>query len=54
MSQKPRFVQVTFFVALWMALGCAFHLSTYAYQLVGIPLFVGFQLLVRKQPLITC
>jgi hypothetical protein len=48
MSQKHRFAQVTFLVALWIALGCAFHLSTHAYQLVGIPLFVGFQLLVRN------
>ena len=54
MSQKHRCAQVTFLVALWMALGYAFRLSTHAYQLVGIPLFVGFQLLVRKQPLITC
>jgi hypothetical protein len=54
MSPNRRFAQVTFLVALWMALGCVFHLSTHAYQLVGIPLFVGYQLLVRKQPLITC
>jgi hypothetical protein len=44
-------VEVTLFVALWMTLGAALHLSTEAYLLLGVPLTALFQTAIRRQPL---
>jgi membrane protease YdiL (CAAX protease family) len=52
-SQPVRCVQAVVFVGVWMAIGWLFHLSGDSYLVVGVPLVVGFQLLVRKQPLVT-
>jgi hypothetical protein len=38
-----RFVEGTAAMALWMALGFAFHLSADAYLLLGIPIATCFQ-----------
>ncbi|MGH8929287.1 MAG: CPBP family glutamic-type intramembrane protease [Egibacteraceae bacterium] len=43
-----RFTEVTVFVAVWMALGFALG-DLYLYLLVGVPLTVVFQLVVRRR-----
>jgi len=52
-SQLTRSVQVVVFVGIWMAIGWLFHLDGNSYLVVGVPLVVMFQLLVRKKPLVT-
>ncbi len=52
-SQLVRCVQVVVFVGLWMAIGWLFHLDGDSYLVVGVPLVVIFQLVVRKKPLVT-
>ena len=44
-------VQGVAFVAVWMALGLLLRRDTELYLLVGVPLTVAFQLLVRRRPL---
>jgi len=50
-SQLRRAIEVTAVVAIWIALGITFHLSAYAYLLLGIPLTAAFQWGVRREPL---
>lgn len=50
-SRARRMLEVTSFVALWIALGIGLHLSGDAYLLLGIPLTALFQWGVRRQPL---
>lgn len=47
-----RYLEVAGFVAVWMALGWALHLSGEAYLQLGIPLVLLFQLALRRQPLV--
>jgi membrane protease YdiL (CAAX protease family) len=54
MSQKARFSQAALFIASWMVLGWCFHLDPYTYLVLGIPLCIVFQLIVRRRPLSTC
>lgn len=46
-----RLAECAAFVAVYTGVGVALGLSTNAYLLLGIPLTVGFQLLVRRAPL---
>jgi membrane protease YdiL (CAAX protease family) len=48
-----RGVVGTLVIGAWMALGYAFALSADAYLLLGIPITVGFQVLVVRRPLRT-
>lgn len=50
-SRARRLAEVTGFVAVWMALGLAFRLESNAYLLLGIPLTIVFQRLVRRAPI---
>ncbi len=52
-SQLFRCVQAVVFVGIWMAIGWLLHLDGNSYLVVGVPLVVIFQLLVRKKPLVT-
>jgi membrane protease YdiL (CAAX protease family) len=47
----PRYVAVILFVSAWMACGWLFRLDANAYLLLGIPLTVLFQWLVRRRPI---
>ena len=48
-----RAVTGTLVIAVWMALGFAFALRADAYLLAGIPITIGFQILVVRRPLRT-
>ncbi|MEO7943357.1 MAG: hypothetical protein ABIR34_08150 [Marmoricola sp.] len=51
-DHRPRRLLEGFgFVAVWVTLGYLFPLNDQTYLLLGIPLTVGFQLLVRRRPL---
>jgi len=50
-SRARRTIEVTLAVAIWMALGFAFHMNVSAYQLTGVAVIAVFQLIVRRQPL---
>jgi membrane protease YdiL (CAAX protease family) len=50
-SRVRRLAEVTGFVAAWMALGLTFRLESNAYLLLGIPLTIVFQLVVRRAPI---
>jgi membrane protease YdiL (CAAX protease family) len=52
-SQLFRCVQAIVFVGIWMAIGWLFHLDANSYLVIGVPLVVIFQILVRKRPLVT-
>ncbi|HKW29834.1 MAG TPA: CPBP family intramembrane glutamic endopeptidase [Verrucomicrobiae bacterium] len=52
-SQLVRCIQVVVLVGLWMAVGWLFHLDGDTYLVVGVPLVMIFQLVVRKKPLVT-
>jgi membrane protease YdiL (CAAX protease family) len=52
-GQLARVVQAVVFVGIWMAIGWLFHLDANSYLVLGVPLVVAFQLLVRKKPLVT-
>ena len=52
-SQFVRSAQAVVFIGIWMAIGWLFHLDANSYLVVGVPLVVHFQLLVRKKPLVT-
>ncbi len=52
-SQLVRSVQAVVFVGIWMAIGWLCHLDANSYLVVGVPLVVVFQLVVRKKPLVT-
>ena len=47
----PRFLHVCAIVGIWMALGFGLHLTPDAYLLLGVPLTVIFQSLIRRQPI---
>lgn len=49
-ARVHRVVDVGAFVAAWVGLGYLFHLGSEAYLLVGIPLTIAFQVLVRRRP----
>ncbi len=46
-----RWLEGLGFVAVWMALGWLLPLDANGYLLIGIPLTVAFQLIVRRRPL---
>lgn len=48
-----RYLQVALFVAIYVALGYLLKLKTESYLLLGVPLMLTFQLVVRKQPVHT-
>jgi len=50
-SQLRRALEIAAVVVIWVALGIAFHLSAYAYLLLGIPLTAAFQWGMRREPL---
>jgi membrane protease YdiL (CAAX protease family) len=50
-SHLRRWAEVLAFLAIWIGLGLAFGLSTNLYLLLGVPLTIVFQLLVRRAPL---
>jgi len=52
-TQFRRCLDAVAFVGIWMAIGWLFHLDANSYLVVGVPLVVAFQLLVRKKPLVT-
>jgi hypothetical protein len=52
-SQLIRSIQAVVFIAIWMTIGWLFHLGGDGYLVLGVPLVVIFQLLVRKKPLVT-
>ncbi|HYA79172.1 MAG TPA: CPBP family intramembrane glutamic endopeptidase [Candidatus Nitrosopolaris sp.] len=51
-NQLQRCLQVVALVSIWMAVGWLFHLDADSYLVVGVPLVVAFQLLVRRKPLV--
>jgi membrane protease YdiL (CAAX protease family) len=46
-----RYVQVLLFVGVWAGLGVGLRLDANAYLLIGVPLTLGFQVLIRRRPL---
>lgn len=48
--RRQRVVEVVGLVAAWVGLGLLFPVSVEAYLLMGIPLTVAFQVLVRRRP----
>src|SRR5262249_30269228 len=48
-----RYTVVIVFVAVWMACGWLLQLDANAYLLLGVPLTILFQLLIRRRPLRT-
>ena len=50
MKTKAHFLHVAAFVTAWMCCGWLFHLSAETYLVIGIPLVVIFQTIVRRQP----
>ena len=50
-SRYRRLVEGFIFIAAWVGLGYLFPVSSETYLLMGIPLTVAFQLLVRRRPL---
>ena len=50
-SNRRRTMEAVAFVGVWMMAGYLLHLSSDAYLLLGIPLTIGFQVLVRRRPL---
>ena len=52
-AERPRprrVVEGVGFVAAWVGLGYVFPVSAEAYLLMGVPLTIAFQLLVRRRP----
>ena len=50
-ARSRRVVEGVGFVAVWVGLGCLLPVTTEAYLLMGVPLTIAFQLLVRRRPL---
>jgi hypothetical protein len=50
-TRRRRLVEGFGFIAVWMGLGYLVPSNKEAYLLIGIPLTIGFQLLVRRRPL---
>jgi membrane protease YdiL (CAAX protease family) len=50
-GRRRRIIEGVGFVAIWMTLGFTLSLDDNMYLLLGIPLTVAFQVLVRRRPL---
>jgi membrane protease YdiL (CAAX protease family) len=50
-TARRRRIEAGLFVAIWVAAGYLLGLSSNAYLLLGIPLTIAFQMLVRRRPL---
>ena len=50
-TRLRRFLEGTGAVAVWIALGLAFHISANGYLILGVPITIIFQLYVRRTPL---
>lgn len=50
-SRRRRVAEASAFVAVWVAAGYLLSLSSNAYLLLGVPLTIAFQTLVRRRPL---
>lgn len=50
-SRVRRFLEGTAAVAIWIALGLAFHISANGYLILGVPVTIAFQLYIRRAPL---
>jgi membrane protease YdiL (CAAX protease family) len=50
-SRRRRSLEAVAFVAVWVVAGYLLPISANAYLLLGIPLTIGFQVLVRRRPL---
>lgn len=50
-SQRRRTTEAIAFVAVWMAAGYLLPISSNGYLLLGIPLTIAFQVLLRRRPL---
>jgi membrane protease YdiL (CAAX protease family) len=50
-SRRRRITEVIAFVAAWVAVGYLLPVSSNGYLLLGIPLTIAFQVLVRRRPL---
>jgi membrane protease YdiL (CAAX protease family) len=50
-SRRRRLAEAVGFVAAWVGLGYLLHVGDEAYLLLGIPLTIAFQVLVRRRPL---
>ncbi len=50
-TRRRRYVEAGAFVAVWVTAGYLLPLGSNGYLLLGIPLTLGFQLLVRRRPL---
>jgi membrane protease YdiL (CAAX protease family) len=48
----PRYAAVILFIAIWMACGWLLRLDPNLYLVLGVPLTVLFQWLVRRQPIL--
>jgi hypothetical protein len=49
-TRARAYLVVTALVAAYVALGFVFHLDVNSYLLLGIPLTLGFQVLVARRP----
>jgi hypothetical protein len=49
-SRRRRSLEAVAFVAVWVVAGYLLPISANAYLLLGIPLTIGFQVLVRRRP----
>lgn len=52
-NYRLRWIQSGLFLVLWMTLGWTLQLGPNAYLLLGVPLVIAFQLLVRRERLVT-
>src|ERR1051325_8524144 len=50
-NRSIRYIQVTLFVGIYIALGYLLKLKAESYLLLGIPLMLTFQLFIVKQPI---
>jgi membrane protease YdiL (CAAX protease family) len=50
-SRRRRTIEAVAFVGVWVAAGYLLPIGSNAYLLLGIPLTIGFQVLVRRRPL---
>lgn len=50
-SRRRRIIEAVAFVAVWVSAGYLLPISSNGYLLLGIPLTIAFQMLVRRRPL---
>lgn len=50
-TRRRRIMEVVVFVVVWVAAGYVLPITSDGYLLLGIPLTIAFQLLVRRRPL---